>query len=534
LLRADDFSRYSVIMNDQNFFIYARKSTDDTSRQVRSIDDQIAELRQLAKRDGLHIVDVLIEKQTAKAPGRTIFNKMLDRIDKGEASGILAWHPDRLARNSLDGGRIIYLLDISKITELRFPTFWFEPTPQGKLMLSIAFGMSKYYVDNLSENIKRGQRNKIQSGIWPMMAPIGYLNERTTRGIIPDPRRAPLIRKAFELYAIGTYTIDRLQEKMNALGMIARNGEPLCRAQYHRILQNPIYCGIISYAGAEYEGKHEALVTKNLFDKVREVMTRKSKPKTPKLKPFLYRGLFRCGDCGCFVTTETQKGTNYLRCTKRVKKDCSQRYVREDIISNQIADYLAALAISGEDAEWMVMELETERTTDVHAREDSIRTTKSRLDHAEQKFNRLMDAYLDNTISLEEYRAAKSGLVHEKQGLKDEIAAVEQNRGSWFEPAIRFVNDLKIAGILAAEGNPVSQRDFLKKVGSNYTISDRHLSVKPRGAWQLVVDQGSFAQRNTAPEISGAVLAGETHAHLNKRCFLDKVRTFFKDNPTWE
>ena len=110
----------------RRFFIYTRKSTDTEDRQVRSIADQLAELRELAKREHLEIVGVFVEKQTAKIPGRPIFNDMLARIEKGEASGILAWHPDRLARNSVDGGKIIYLVDTEKIVGLKFPTFWFD------------------------------------------------------------------------------------------------------------------------------------------------------------------------------------------------------------------------------------------------------------------------------------------------------------------------------------------------------------------------------------------------------------------------
>ncbi len=126
----------------------------------------------------MEIVDTIVEKQTAKKPGRLLFAEMLKRIEAGEAVGILAWHPDRLARNSVDGGQIIYLVDTGVIQELKFPTFWFDPTPQGKFMLSIAFGQSKYYVDNLSENIKRGHRQKLKNGLWPQMAPLGYLNNK--------------------------------------------------------------------------------------------------------------------------------------------------------------------------------------------------------------------------------------------------------------------------------------------------------------------------------------------------------------------
>src|SRR4030066_1594817 len=149
------------------YFSYTRKSTDSEERQILSIEAQLAELKEFAAKEKLEIVASLCEAQTAKEPGRKIFGEMLDRICAGEAGGILAWHPDRLARNSIDGGKIIYLLDTGKLLDLKFPTFWFDTTPQGKFMLSIAFGQSKYYVDNLSENVKRGLRQKIRNGVWP-------------------------------------------------------------------------------------------------------------------------------------------------------------------------------------------------------------------------------------------------------------------------------------------------------------------------------------------------------------------------------
>ena len=155
----------TTIVNNPNqkYFIYARKSTDVEDMQVQSIQGQLDELRILAKKENLNIVDEFIEKQSAKIPGRPIFNKMLDSIEKGLANGIICWHPDRLARNSVDGGKIIYLVDTGKISALKFNTFWFEPTPQGKFMLSMSFSQSKYYVDSLSENTSRGLRQKARN-----------------------------------------------------------------------------------------------------------------------------------------------------------------------------------------------------------------------------------------------------------------------------------------------------------------------------------------------------------------------------------
>ena len=113
----------------KKFFLYVRKSTDEPQRQILSIEAQLFELREYARKENLNVVKEFVESKTAKEPGREIFNEMMAGIEKGKAYGILAWHPDRLARNSIDGGRIIYLVDIGKIQELKFPTFWFGYDP---------------------------------------------------------------------------------------------------------------------------------------------------------------------------------------------------------------------------------------------------------------------------------------------------------------------------------------------------------------------------------------------------------------------
>src|SRR3990167_1390041 len=177
------------------YVIYARKSSESEERQILSIEVQLAELQEYSAKEKLEIVASFQEAQTAKEPGRTKFAEMLSFLQSGKAEGIISWHPDRLARNSIDGGQIIYLLDTGKIKDLKFPTHWFENTPQGKFMLNIAFGQSKYYVDNLSENIKRGHRAKLRKGIWPSFAPLGYANNHKTRDIDIDIEKAPLIKK---------------------------------------------------------------------------------------------------------------------------------------------------------------------------------------------------------------------------------------------------------------------------------------------------------------------------------------------------
>jgi DNA invertase Pin-like site-specific DNA recombinase len=188
----------AIITNILRAFIYARKSTDTEDRQVYSIDHQLRELRELAAKYNIEVVAEFVEHCTAKMPGRPVFNEMLARVKKGEVSCILAWHPDRLARNSVDGGTIMYYIDTGVLTDLKFATFWFEPTPQGMLMLSIAFGMSKYHVDSMSQGIKRAYKRRVQDGFWPRLAPLGYLFDRNTLTVVSALSRSrPFKRPAF-------------------------------------------------------------------------------------------------------------------------------------------------------------------------------------------------------------------------------------------------------------------------------------------------------------------------------------------------
>ena len=297
------------------FFLYARKSTDEPDRQILSIEAQITELREFGEREHLEIVQEFVESQTAKEPGRPVFNQMLSLIEKEFAQGILAWHPDRLARNSVDGGRIIYLIDTTKIRELKFPTFWFDATPQGKFMLNIAFGQSKYYIDNLSENVKRGLRQKVRRGEYPGVAPTGYLNDKVNHKMVKDPERYRLVQKLFELYATKNYSLKDLRNEITEIGLVSRNRKRLTVSNIQMILRNPFYYGAFKFNGELYEGKHEPAIAKKLFDKVQEVMSEKSRPKKRGEKSYIFRGLLKCGECGCAITAEdkTKKsGRHYV------------------------------------------------------------------------------------------------------------------------------------------------------------------------------------------------------------------------------
>ena len=480
----------------KKFFIYARKSTDSEDRQVRSIADQLAELRELAKKENIDVVDTLVEKQTAKKPGRPVFAEMLKKIEAGEAEGILAWHPDRLARNSVDGGQIIYLVDTGIIKELKFPTFWFDPTPQGKFMLSIAFGQSKYYIDNLSENIKRGHRQKLKNGLWPQMAPLGYLNNRETKQIYVDKEKSPLIKKAFEAYASGKYTLKELRKIINELGLKGRRGSLLSVSNFQYLLQNPFYYGLIRYNGEYFEGKHEPIIIKKLFDEVQEVMKQKSKPqKVDEMKFFLYRGFFHCGECGFTITADKKikpsgKSYTYYYCTKKNPNHiCSQNvFTREEKISSQINEAIQKVSLPDGWADKMLTELENDKNEKAQSSRFFAQKIQDEIKAIDEKLEKLMNAYLENALSLAEYREAKNKLVNQKQLLKEKLTAFEQKSNNRFELAARFINTVKQAEIIALQENPEQGRDFLKKIGSNFRLSGQKLFLDFKNPFKILAE----------------------------------------------
>ena len=476
--------------------MYARKSTDVEDKQVLSIEAQITELRAFAKTENLEIVEELIEKQSAKIPGRPIFGKMLERIEQGEATGILSWHPDRLARNSVDGGKIIYLLDCGHLSFLKFPTFWFENTSQGKFMLSIAFGQSKYYVDNLSENTKRGLRQKVRNGIYPGIAPIGYINDVRSKNIVVDKKKVGVIRKAFELYSLGNSRLEDISHFLADRGIFSRNGKILKRDRISYLLSNSFYVGFFKYRGEAFEGKHQPIISKKIFDKVQIVLKQRGRPRKKKQnepKPFC--GLFRC-TCGMGITAEIQKGHTYYRCTRKSKVvKCAEPFIREEELARQISSLLQKFSLSAYWADKLLEMLEKDKNDSAQSFTAFVQDTKERISKLTLKLQRLLDSYLDQDIEREIYLKKKAEFMSEKKSLEERMQSLEQKRTGWVEPMENWIKEARNLPKIAREGNLLEKKVAAKEIfGSNLILSQRRASAIPQKQWAAL----SAAPQNRA------------------------------------
>jgi len=487
---------------DQKFFLYARKSTDVDDKQALSIEAQITELRAFAKKENLYISKTIIEKKTAKVPGRHLFNDMLNQIEKGEADGILSWHPDRLARNSVDGGRIIYLLDTGKLSALKFPQFWYENTAQGKFMLNMAFGQSKYYVDSLSENVKRGLRQKVRNGIYPSLAPIGYINDVRKKSVVVDRKRSVIVREAFELYAKGNSNLRDISNLLASQGIFSNGGRhlngKLCEGnkpfkldRITFILSNPFYYGHFRYGKEVYKGKHQPIITKNLFDQVQAILRKRSRPQySPKNNPEALCGLVRCAHCGMGITAEykikKQKNGNehhytYYHCTKKNKTvKCSEPSIREEILDGQLSSLIEKFSLPEDWANQMFTMLEKDEKEGAHSSAAFVQESKERTGIISQKLQRLLDSYLEQDIERNIYLDKKAELMSEKKSLEERIVTLEQEKTGWIEPLREWIKEAQ-TGVKIARGYDLMPKKLIarKLFGSNLLLTARNLRLEP-------------------------------------------------------
>ena len=479
------------ISNGVKYLIYTRKSTEDEERQVMSIEAQIAELHEFAKRENLEIAETFIESKSAKAPGREVFNEMIDKIKNNkEPIGILAWHPDRLARNSIDGGQIIYLIDTGKIISLRFPTFWFEPTPQGLFMLQVAFGQSKYYSDNLSENVKRGFRQKLRRGEWPAKAPLGYINNPKTKNIEPDPIKSKIIKKAFEEYSQGKHTFESLGKRLAEFGLVSKNGTPLAKATIQRMLTNLAYIGLIQQKGETYEGKYQPIISRELFEKVQQKLKERAKPrKSKKRHDFPFVGLLKCGECDGMITAQFSHGNGgiyrYYRCTKKFGV-CSQRYLREDLLVEQLKDWLGKLILPEDWIEKMLRQVEGRRSEEREGSQNFIQNLEREIEETKQKLDKLVSGYLDGIIEREIYLQKKEDLIKQKIALEAKKDDFRRGKRNWLEPLKNWILEIKQVQNLVAGDDFQQIAEFVKKSGTNRILKDRKIFLTFLEPWLFI------------------------------------------------
>lgn len=343
------------------YCLYARKSTEQEDKQALSIESQVKEMIALAEREGLEIVEIKRESHSSKEVGqRPVYNELINEIRQGKFNGILTWAPDRLSRNAGDLGSVVDLMDQKHLIEIRTYGQKFTNNPNEKFLLMILGSQAKLENDNKMVNVKRGLRARVEMGLWPSVAPTGYLNHSDRRRkceVVIDEQRAVVIKQMYEKVAYDGWSGRKLFRWLKEdIRFRTKNGKPLTLSNIYIILKSSFYYGEFEYpkgSGLWYTGKHEPIITKDLYNQVQSKITNEHLVRTQD-KEFAFTRMMTCGLCGSGVTADEKfkklkDGTTnryvYYGCTKFKDKNCPCGYLREEELIEQLATILDVVSL---------------------------------------------------------------------------------------------------------------------------------------------------------------------------------------------
>lgn len=491
--------------NKITYFLYARKSSESEDRQVQSIEDQINRLKDLANDMGISIKEILTESKSAKKPYcRPVFTDMLERIEKGEAQGILCWQINRLSRNPIDSGTLSWMLQQGALKSIQTIDRQYLPD-DNVLLFNIETGQANQFIIDLRKNSRRGMEGKADRGWLPSRATLGYMNDKLEHIIVEDPERFHLVRKMWDMMLTGNYNPTQIQEiANNEWGFRTpktkrRGGVGIATSLIYKVFNNIFYAGMFVWAGKTYQGNHKPMITLEEYDRVQVILGKNGKPRA-QTHDFAYTGIIICSVCGGMITATEKiklvKKTGllesyiYYHCghhKKGVSCDQKKRITLKDLEShidielerNTILPVFRgwALEILNRDND-----KEIEDRTKVHETQTkSLLETQKELDTLTQmRYRELIDdeAFIKGRDEL------KSKIVKLKTGLRETESRAEK----WLELTEKTFNFACYARKEFVTGGLQSKREILSTLGQNFTMKDGKVLIQPN-EWFVPIEK---------------------------------------------
>ncbi|KKT62655.1 MAG: hypothetical protein A3A29_00810 [Candidatus Ryanbacteria bacterium RIFCSPLOWO2_01_FULL_47_79] len=526
------------------YFIYARKSSEDSQRQIASVQDQINALATMAVRESLSVARLPFkEERSAKDPGRPIFNDVLDRIQAGEANALLCWDIDRLSRNPIDNGRLQWMLQKSVIKVIKTPGRAYYPEDAG-LLMSIEGGRATDYVMRLSKNVKRGLNSKAMRGWRPSGGPIGYLNvgiEKGSKTIAIDPERFELVRKMWDLFLTGTYAVSKIREiaindwHLTTLPHRKIGGKALSMSHMYNIFNDTFYYGCYPWTDPEsgerklIKGNHQPMITELEYRRAQVLLGKRGKPQ-PHTREFAFTGLMRCGECDSSITAEEKNqiictackhkfayenkttcpkcaadisemsnptilNYVYYHCTKKKDRDCSQKTVRLDDLEKQFNAILGDLTID-EDYLKLAIDYLNDKGRESGSEEKAMQVSlqsaynncETRLSNLSREFTSPLNSKYD-LYTPEEFKKQKMELMTERERLAKEMGGTSEKFDRDLETTERVFVFCTFAQKHFNTPDLQKKRTIFGTIGSNLTLKDRKLSIERLHPYLLIENE---------------------------------------------
>lgn len=453
-------------------FAYVRVSTVKQGMRGSSLQEQQAAIRAYAERHALVVSEWFEEQETAAKRGRPVFARMLKMLDRGRAEGVVIHKIDRGARNLKDWADLGELMD--RGITLHFAHESLDLSSRGgRLAADIQAVVAADFIRNLRQEVRKGFLGRLKQGLYPLPAPIGYIDQGRGLPKLPDPVMGPLVRRVFELYATGRYNLALLEVEAYHLGLRNRRGGRVTRNGFSKLLNNEFYMGIIHIrrTGDRYVGAHDPLISSTLFQTVQAVL-RGRKIQTEVRHDFAYRKRIACVSCGYRLIGERQKGHVYYRCHTRA---CPPTSLRESAIDEQVEGILSRITIPAVMHGEIAWEFERLRANDEQEPKEVERQARLRLGQIDETLGRLTDGYVDQTIERDLYLTRKAALLVERVRVAENLSEMSLSGDGRRLKATQFLELLKRLEQRHDDLLSEEKCELLNSVTSNLRVNQKNL-----------------------------------------------------------
>lgn len=481
-------------MTKNDVFGYIRVS-DTKQVDGASLSEQQRSIIEYATKNHLNIIKWFEETQTAAKKGRPKFTDMMNLLKEGKSQGVIMHKIDRSARNLHDWAAVGDLIDNG--IQVHFAHESLDMTERGgRLSADIQAVMASDYVRNLRQETLKGLYGRLNQGLYPFCAPIGYLNTGKGNAKIKDPKKYELVQELFGLYASGEYNAKTLSKLMYKRGLRNFKENIVTKNSLLRILKNPFYIGLMEVNGKLFPGIHEALIPKRVFNRVQEVLAGRIQHKGV-LHDYTFRKRIRCKLCNYFMPGEKQKGMVYYRCAT---KGCPTKSRREDFIEKSVLDILKSIMLNSTE-EKQVTEIIGESGLLKEESSDNIRQQiKLDIGKLRIKEDRLLEAYLENVLDAEDYQKKKNALVESVHSLERSLAELSSPKQPFSEKIANFLELSRSLINTYESGNKTEKRKLLELVTSNFTVSERSLYFSVRSPFKELLKTSDFLKCPLSPD----------------------------------
>ena len=490
-------------------FLYARRSSDESSdRQLQSIDDQVNCLKPVAERNNVKIVEVLTESKSSKQPYiRPIFDSMLDRIEAGEADGILVWHVNRLSRNPIDSGRLGWMLQKGTIKVIMTPERDYMPE-DNVLLFSVEGAMANQYIRDLAVVSRRGMQSKADKGWLPSRAAMGYLNDLLTHEIYADKERFDMVRKMWDMLLTGNYTVPQIHKIANEEWGFRTpktkrsGGNPIGLSSLYRIFTNIFYTGLFEWSGTVYQGNHKPMITMEEYDKAQIILGRKGKPRN-QVHESSFTGLVTCEECGSMVTctvkqkivktTGELKTYAYYNCTKKKKNNegkrfCKQKPVTLESFEEQVDIELERSTILPKFQQWAIDILNKKNDKEIEDRTKIYEQQQKTYNETQKQLDTLTKMRYRNLIDDDEFIKERDDLKLQLAKMKMHLSSTENRAKKWLELSEETFNFARYARKEFMNGSIQQKREIFAGLGQNFTMKDQKVYITPND-WFVPIEK---------------------------------------------